>query len=97
MIVSAVIGDALSGAGIEAFHGDEGTAVVDSGEEGFNFGALAIDSLGQAVMAGSDGGLFGVARLQADPILRILTVARPPNRHAVLTGIGVPGARHTHR
>jgi uncharacterized delta-60 repeat protein len=80
---------------LDASYGDEGTAVLDSSDAGFNFGALAIDSLGQAVIAGSDSDLFGVARLQADPTLKILSIARPPNRHTVLTGIGVPGASHT--
>ena len=44
---------------------------------------------------GSAGGLVGVARLQVDPTPKILSVVQVPNRHAVLTDLGIPNGDHT--
>jgi uncharacterized delta-60 repeat protein len=57
--------------------------------------AIAVDSLGRTVIAGQAGGLFTVARLQGDPVLKILSLTRLPNHHALLTGLGVPNTGHT--
>jgi hypothetical protein len=57
--------------------------------------AVALDSLGRAVIAGDAGGLFGVARLQGDPLLKILSIVKGTNGQVVLEGRGVPGVSHT--
>lgn len=85
----------LSSGVIDADYGDEGTAVIDPADDGFNLGAFTIDSLGRALVAGTAGGVFGIARLQTDPHVKVLSVLRLPNRHTVLMGAGVPGSVHT--
>lgn len=80
---------------IDSTYGIDGTAVVDFGAEGFSFSSFTTDSLDRPIIAGSAGGVFGVARLQADPHLKISSVTRLPNRHTALMGTGVPGGFHT--
>jgi uncharacterized delta-60 repeat protein len=55
----------------------------------------ALDSSDRSVLAGSAGGIFGIARLQGDAILRITAIHRLPNGHTLLQGTGVPNAGHT--
>lgn len=76
--------------------GDGGKAFVDFADQADNSAfALALDATDRVVVAGDAGGFFGVARLQGDPHLRILSLTRLPNGHAVLTGVGVPNQGHT--
>jgi uncharacterized delta-60 repeat protein len=81
---------------LDSSYGLGGKAIADFADNGDNIAyALAMDSNGRAVLAGSAGGFFGVARLQSDPALKILSINKLSNGHVVLTGIGVPGATHT--
>jgi uncharacterized delta-60 repeat protein len=66
---------------------------VDGGDNNLN--ALAIDSAGRVTVAGDAAGFFGIARLQADPHVQILSMGRMASGHVLLTGAGVPGATHT--
>jgi uncharacterized delta-60 repeat protein len=74
--------------------GGKAVAGFDDNADNFEY-AVALDSNGRAVLAGSAGGFFGVARLQSDPSLKILSISKLANGHVLLTGIGVPGATHT--
>ncbi|MBI3852831.1 MAG: hypothetical protein HY298_21460 [Verrucomicrobia bacterium] len=77
-------------------YGIGGKAIVDFGDNADNTGyALALDPIGRAVIAGDAGSLFGVARLQADPFLKILSITHLGNGDNFLTGVGVPGGSHT--
>lgn len=81
---------------LDGSYGAEGKVITQFDSVGDNIGyAVALDSLGRAVIAGDAGGLFGVARLQGDPILKIRSIVRRPNGQIVLEGLGVPGVAHT--
>jgi hypothetical protein len=81
---------------LDTSYGVNGEAFVDFDDRADNnLFALAMDSGGRAVIAGDAGGFFGVARLQGDPHLKILSITRLPNGHALLTGVGVPNGGHT--
>ncbi len=78
-------------------YGADGNAFVNFNDNADNtpYG-LALDSLGRAVVVGDVGDLFGVVRFQGDPYsLKILSITRLPNGHALLTGVGVPNGSHT--
>ena len=85
-----------SNGSLDDAYGIGGKSIVDF-NDGFenSAGAIAFDSFGRAVLGGQAGGLFALARLQGDPSLKILSLAMLPNKHALLTGIGVPNASHT--
>ncbi len=57
--------------------------------------AIALDSMGRAVIAGDAGGLFGIARVQGDPFLKILSITHMGNGNKLLKGVGLPNAGHT--
>jgi uncharacterized delta-60 repeat protein len=81
---------------LDTSYGVGGKAFVDFDDRANNTAnALALDSAGRALIAGDAGGFFGVARLQADPHLQILSITRLPNGHTLLTGVGVPNQSHT--
>jgi len=81
---------------LDSSYGIGGKAVAEFDDSADNFEyAVALDSNGRVVLAGSAGGFFGVARLQSDPSLKILSINKLSNGHILLTGIGVPGAVHT--
>jgi uncharacterized delta-60 repeat protein len=69
-------------------------AVFDNGGENIGY-ALVLDSLGRAVIAGDAGGIFGVARLQGDPLLKIRSIVRRTDGEVLLEGLGTPGVAHT--
>jgi hypothetical protein len=81
---------------LDSSYGSGGKAVAafDDNADNFEY-AMALESDGRVVLAGAAGGFFGVARLQADPLLKILSINKLLNGHIVLTGLGVPGASHT--
>jgi uncharacterized delta-60 repeat protein len=74
--------------------GGKSVAGFDDNADNFEY-AMALDSNGRPVLAGSAGGFFGLARLQSDPSLKILSINKLSNGHVVLTGIGVPSASHS--
>jgi uncharacterized delta-60 repeat protein len=81
---------------LDESYGTGGKVIVQFSNIGENIGyAVALDSLGRAVIAGDAGGLFGVARLQGDPMLKILSIVKGTNGQVVLEGRGVPGVSHT--
>ena len=83
---------------LDDLYGVGGRAITEFGDNADNTAyALTLDSLGRAVIAGDAGGLFGVARLQGDPHLQILSISRLPNGHVALRGIGVPNQVHAIR
>jgi len=76
---------------IDTSFGSDGKAFVDFADGADNtLYALATDSNGRTIVAGDAAGFFGIARLQADPVLRLQSIARVSNGHAVLSGIGSP-------
>jgi len=81
---------------LDAAYGLNGFGFVDFRDGGDNhLNALAIDAAGRVIVAGQAAGLFGIARLQADPHLEILSLNRVANGHIVLSGTGSPGTTHT--
>ena len=73
-----------------------GRTVVDFNDGGENYAwSLALDSMGRAVIAGEAGSLFAVARLQGNPLLKILSINHLSGGTNRLTGVGVPGDNHT--
>ncbi|HYG22331.1 MAG TPA: hypothetical protein VEH04_06060 [Verrucomicrobiae bacterium] len=86
----------LADGSLDGSFGLGGKAVVDFANNADNTGyAIALDGSGRVVIAGEAGGLMGVARLQGDPFLRILSIARLANGQVALTGSGSPGATHS--
>ncbi len=81
---------------IDTTYGLNGFGFVDFGDDSDNnLSALAVDATGRVVVAGQAAGLFGIARLQADPRLEIHYIQRLTNGHFTLAGVGSPGAEHT--
>ncbi len=81
---------------LDTTYGIGGFAFADFADGGDNnLNALAIDSVGRVTVAGDAAGFFGIARLQADPHVQILSMGRMASGHVLLTGAGVPGATHT--
>lgn len=77
-------------------YGNAGVVLVSFADGGSDTGAaVALDQIGRAVVVGNANNLFGVARLQSDPFLEILSIARAGNGHVQLTGLGVPNASNT--
>lgn len=77
-------------------YGSAGVVLVSFADGGSDSGAgVALDQIGRAVVVGSANNLFGVARLQSDPYLEILSIARAANGHVQLQGLGVPNAANT--
>jgi uncharacterized delta-60 repeat protein len=57
--------------------------------------AVAIDQIGRAVVAGSAGSMFGIARLASEPFLKITSISQTNNGQMLLQGLGVADANHT--
>ncbi|MDQ6631954.1 MAG: hypothetical protein M3Y82_09380 [Verrucomicrobiota bacterium] len=86
----------LPNGSLDSTYGNGGKVVVDlsTGPNDVAYG-IALDEMGRAVIAGNANDRFGVARFLGDPFLKILSIARLPNGHAFLQGIGIPNATHT--
>ena len=86
----------ITNGAVDTSFGVNGIAAVD-----FNSGAneqcyaLALDAAGRTVLAGDAGGVFAVARLASENLMRIISIVPLPNGHMLLTGVGVPNANHT--
>lgn len=57
--------------------------------------ALALDSLGRAVVVGNANARFGTMRFLGDPILKIVSINRLGDGHVILSGLGIPNLSHT--
>lgn len=75
---------------LDGSFGSGGKVIVDVSSGADNVTALALDSSGRAVLAGQADGLFGLVRLQLDPLLKILSISRLANGHIVLQCLGIP-------
>jgi uncharacterized delta-60 repeat protein len=81
---------------IDAGYGFGGVNYYDfgtGGEETLN--DMAMDNRNRMVMVGEVGGLFGILRVQGDPVLRLNSITPLANGHLLLHGEGVPGGTHT--
>jgi uncharacterized delta-60 repeat protein len=72
-----------------------GKVIVSFQDGGDTASAVALDQIGRAVVGGYAAGLYGIARLQSEPFLKITSLNRLGNGHAVVRGLGVPLAGHT--
>jgi len=81
---------------LDGSYGTGGRVVVNFGGDSADLGfALALDSIGRAVVAGASDGVFGTARLLGDPVLTIRS--RPTGNPVAFEGIGVPGMTNSLR
>jgi uncharacterized delta-60 repeat protein len=85
----------LPNGALDGSYGIGGKMLVSFADGGDAANALAIDQIGRAVVAGSAGSIFGIARLASEPFLRITSISQTNIGQMLLQGLGVADANHT--
>jgi uncharacterized delta-60 repeat protein len=85
----------LPNGSLDSSYGIEGKMLVSFADGNDIANAVAIDQIGRAVVAGSAGSIFGIARLSSEPFLKITSISQTNNGQMMLRGLGAADANHT--
>jgi uncharacterized delta-60 repeat protein len=85
----------LPNGSLDGSYGVEGKMLVNFADGHDIANAVAIDQIGRAVVAGSAGSIFGIARLASEPFLKITSLSQTNNGQTLLQGLGLADANHT--